>query len=79
MSTFKKVFVTESVFKGAGYTTLGISILTVINSLGINISFINKLPFSNLGLNWIIPAILGGIIGKLLFINSYNIKRKISL
>ena len=79
MSTFKKVFVTESVFKGAGYTTLGISILTVINSLGINISFINKLPFSDLGLNWIIPAILGGIIGKLLFINSYNIKRKISL
>lgn len=71
LSLLKKFFSNNLAFVFAGYTTLLISILTVAN-----ISFMNKLPLANLGLNWIIPAlivaILGEIIGskKLLAINS---------
>jgi LIVCS family branched-chain amino acid:cation transporter len=58
-----------------------VSLLTVIDSLGVNINFIHKLPFSSFGFNWIIPAIIGGFIGfifshitskKLMFFNFCN-------
>ena len=52
--------------KGATYATLAISILTVLDSLGISIGFVHKLPLASLGFNWIVPAILGGIVGLLL-------------
>lgn len=64
MSTFNKYFVKSSVFKCSAYATLLISILNVIDSLGYSISFIHKLPLDSLGFNWVIPAIIGGLIGK---------------
>ena len=64
MSTFNKSFVKSSVFKCSAYATLLISILNVIDSLGYSISFIHKLPLDSLGFNWVIPAIIGGLIGK---------------
>lgn len=66
MSTFKKVFKSNTVIKGAAYATLAISLLTVVDSLGISIDFVNKLPLASLGFNWITPAILGGLIGMIL-------------
>lgn len=65
MSTFNKLFISIPVFKGAAYATLLISLITVGNDLGLNINFVNNLPLASLGFNWIIPAIIGGIIGKL--------------
>lgn len=66
MSTFNKFFISPSVFKGAAFATLLISFLNVADSLGFTINFIHKLPLSSLGFNWVIPAIIGGLLGKLI-------------
>ena len=66
LSSMPKIFTTDSMFKGAAYTTLVISTLTVIDSFGISIGFIHKLPFNNLGFNWIIPALIGAFVAKLI-------------
>lgn len=64
MTTFNKYFTKLSVFKCSAYATLLISLLNVIDSLGLNISFVHKLPLDSIGFNWVIPAIIGGLIGK---------------
>ena len=33
------------------------------NDLGMNFDFINLLPFANLGFCWVVPAIIGGLVG----------------
>mgnify|MGYP004486814137 CR=1 FL=1 len=70
MSIFGKYFNNQSIFKGAAFTTLLISLLNVANSLGFNIKFVDKLPLADLGFNWVIPAIIGGILGKLIIKNN---------
>ena len=70
MSIFGKYFNNQSIFKGAAFTTLLISLLNVANSLGFNINFVDKLPLADLGFNWVIPAIIGGILGKLIIKNN---------
>lgn len=66
MNCLKKFITNPVVYKGASYATLLTSILTVIDSLGVSISFVHKLPFASFGFNWILPAILGGLIGLIL-------------
>lgn len=63
MSYFRKFITRNSVYVGAAYATLFISLLTVIDSLGFAIDFIHALPLASYGFNWIVPAILGAIIG----------------
>ena len=70
MSIFSKHLKSQSIFKGAAFATLFISLLNVANSLGVNIVFLNKLPLASLGFNWVIPAIIGGILGKVLIKNN---------
>jgi branched-chain amino acid:cation transporter, LIVCS family len=67
MNIFKNIFTKDITLKGAAYATLLISLLTVVDSLGLNVEIIHKLPFASLGFNWIIPAMLGGLIATLLF------------
>lgn len=64
MSTFNRFFIKSSVFKCSAYVTLLISLLNVLDSLGLGIDFMHKLPFDSLGFNWIVPAIIGGLVGK---------------
>ena len=64
LSLFKNL--NNMVLKGSAYFTLIISLLNVIDSLGINIKFIHHLPFASLGFNWILPAIIGGILFNLI-------------
>ena len=64
MSTFNGFFIKSPVFKCSAYVTLLISLLNVLDSLGLGIDFIHKLPFDSLGFNWIVPAIIGGLVGK---------------
>lgn len=67
MTLFGTKIKNDNAFKGATYTALLVSILTVANSMDIvNVSFINELPFSTLGFNWIVPVLIGGIIGNLI-------------
>ena len=60
-----------NIIKGAAYVTLLVSILGVVNSLSstyglpIHIPFLSSLPFTKLGFNWIVPAIVGGLLGSL--------------
>ena len=68
MNCFRKVFIKTELYKGATYATLLTSLLTVADSLGMNIEFVNKLPFANLGFNWLLPAIIGGFIGLIVSI-----------
>ncbi|MGL4106709.1 branched-chain amino acid transport system II carrier protein [Clostridium sp. LP20] len=63
MNCFRNVFNRSEIYKGAAYATLLTSLLTVANSLGMNMDFVNKLPLANLGFNWLLPAIIGGVIG----------------
>ena len=67
MSIFEKFVPNNVVVKGATYATLLISLLTVIDSLGIKFEFVHKLPLANLGFNWVVPAIVGGLIAGIVF------------
>ena len=66
MTLFGHKINNDNAFKGATYVALLVSILTVANSMGFEIAFIDKLPLSSLGFNWIVPAFIGGIIGSLI-------------
>ena len=59
----------DNIFKGATYMALIVSVLTVVDSMGINVDFIHYLPFDSIGFNWVIPAIVGGVIGKFIPFN----------
>ncbi len=77
MTLFSNRIKNDNAFKGATYVALLVSILTVANNMGlVHISFINKLPFSSIGFNWIVPVLIGGIIGNLI---KFNSERKRSL
>lgn len=77
MTLFSNKIKNDNAFKGATYVALLVSILTVANNMGlVNISFINELPFSSIGFNWIVPVLIGGIIGNLIKFNSKG-KRKL--
>ncbi len=54
-----------NVYRFAAYLTLIISILTLVSTKVPALDFINKLPLANLGFNWVIPAIIAGLIGSL--------------
>lgn len=69
MTLFSDKIKNDNAFKGAVYTTIIVSILTVMN-----IPIMNSLPLASLGFNWIVPAILGGIIGNLV-----KIKNKVDI
>lgn len=59
---FKKIIPNDMTLKGAAYATLLISLLNVIDSLGLSIQFVHQIPLASLGFNWILPAIIGGIV-----------------
>ena len=60
----------DNVFKFATYAALFISILNIISDFGVNVPVIKSLPLASLGFNWVIPAIIGGILGKVLIKNN---------
>mgnify|MGYP001061460735 CR=1 FL=1 len=64
MTLFGHKIKNDNSFKGATYMALLVSILTVVDGMGINISLIEKLPFYDLGFNWIVPAIIGALLGN---------------
>lgn len=68
LTLFSDFIKNDNVYKFATYTAIIISVMTVVNNLGIaNLSFVTKLPFSSLGFNWVVPVVLAGFVGN--FIN----------
>ena len=63
MTLFGHKIKNDNAFKGAAYMALIVSILTVLDGMGIKILPINKLPFADFGFNWIVPSIIGGLLG----------------
>ncbi len=67
MTLFGNTIKNDNAFKGATYVALLVSVLTVLNNMGIiSMPLINKLPFSSIGFNWILPVLIGGIIGSII-------------
>ena len=64
MTLFSDKIKNDNAFKGATYVTIIISILTVMN-----VPLLNNLPLASLGFNWIVPAIIGGVIGNFIKTN----------
>ena len=65
MTLFDNYINNKNIYKGAVYTTFTVSLLDCILDFGI-------LPFSNIGFPWLIPAILGAIIGSMYPKNVYK-------
>lgn len=77
MTLFGNKIKNDNAFKGAAYMALLVSVLTVANNLGISIPMITKLPFAQLGFNWIVPVLIGGVVGS--FIPSHSKQGKIDI
>ncbi|MDU6986205.1 MAG: branched-chain amino acid transport system II carrier protein [Terrisporobacter othiniensis] len=59
----------DNAFKGAAYVTLVISLLSVgsnLLSLKQISDLLSLLPFASIGFNWIVPAIIGAVVGGLI-------------
>lgn len=63
MTLFGEKIKNDNAFKGATYVALFISILTVLNTMGANIPVVGYLPLASLGFNWVVPTIVGGVVG----------------
>jgi len=53
----------DNAFKGAAYATLATSMFNILYSLTGTCGFINNIPLTDLGFNWVIPALIFGVIG----------------
>lgn len=69
MNLFNKFIEDAYIYKGSVYATLVVSLVNSLSSLKINIPYltyyINELPMSAQGFGWIIPCILGALLGSL--------------
>lgn len=63
LSFFKKRIKNDNVYKFATAGAILISTLTTISTYNITIPFINSLPLTSVGLNWVIPTVIFGVIG----------------
>ena len=64
LTIFTKQIKNDNTFKGAAYFTFVASILSVANSLTGSFEFINVLPLTSLGLGWIVPGLVGALVGS---------------
>ncbi|MBR5390539.1 MAG: branched-chain amino acid transport system II carrier protein [Clostridia bacterium] len=52
-----------NVFRGAVLGALVIAVLDTLADLGVAIPFIKQLPLAGVGFAWLLPAVIGGVIG----------------
>ncbi|MGL5347805.1 MAG: branched-chain amino acid transport system II carrier protein [Peptostreptococcaceae bacterium] len=66
MSIFGEKIKNNNAFRGGAYATLLTSVMSVANGLFGIAPFMTKLPLAEFGFNWIIPAIVGVLVGSLI-------------
>lgn len=70
LGVFRKYIPYAGAYKGSIILTFIISFIETLGTLGINLPFMNDLisliPLSSLGFAWVIPAVLGFVVGSLL-------------
>lgn len=66
LSLFKKQVKNDNIVKGAAFTALAVSILNTADGFGLSIPLLHVLPLYQFGLNWILPAVVGGLLGNLI-------------
>lgn len=65
LSFFHGKIVTNGTVKGAVIAATLTSFLEILYSWNISVEFIKALPLSEIGFSWVLPAIVGGILGRL--------------
>ena len=63
LAFFTEKIQNDNVYKFAVYTSLIVSILTVIQSYGLAMPFLDYLPLKEFGFNWVVPVLIAGVIG----------------
>ena len=63
LAFFTEKIQNDNVYKFAVYTSLIVSILTVIQSYGVAMPFLDYLPLKEFGFNWVVPVLIAGLIG----------------
>lgn len=64
LSFFKSKILNDNVYKCSAIVSFIMGILSLIYSNGIIIPIITNLPFREFGFEWIIPTVIGGILGN---------------
>ena len=63
LSYFGNSIKNDNIYKGAAIGALVVSTIETIASLGLGMEFIYKLPLSEYGFAWVLPAVVCGLIG----------------
>lgn len=66
LSIFYKQIHRNGVYLGAALGAMAFCIPDTLNSLGLNLAFLHKLPLASLGFGWVLPALAGALLGALL-------------
>lgn len=66
LSFFNEKIANDHVYRGAAVGAFIVCTLEVISGFGMEMPFLAYLPFVSVGLSWLLPAALGGVIGALI-------------
>lgn len=66
MAFFDRKIKRDQIAAGAAYVAFAYALCETLNSLGLPLGFVTKLPFAAMGLGWIVPAVIGGIIAAVI-------------
>ena len=64
LAFFHKSIKNKNIYRVATYFAIIVSALEILAGFGLPTGFVKSLPLAPMGFAWIIPAIVGGIIGK---------------
>ena len=66
LSFFNEKIANDNVYRGAAIGAFVMCTLDVIAGFGVELPFLQYLPLDSVKLSWILPAMLGGVIGALI-------------
>ena len=64
LAFFGKRITNHWIHRGAALGALVIAVLDTVSGLGLSLPFLTRLPLASYGFAWLLPAVLGGLIGS---------------